>query len=213
MLLHESRRAARTSPTGELILLDDQDRSLWNREQIAEGIGAGASGRSRRGAFGPYTLQAAIAAVHAEAPSRRRDGLGADRRALRRAAARRAVAGGRAEPRRGGGDARRPGGGSGAHRRHPRARRSGGLPPRPRGARGPVPAARPRRRGPRRPTSARSPSPGRSRSGGFSSGGCANSRTDAVCTLTSRAEKFVWLGEFDVDSAPAHTTTRYPSAF
>src|SRR5205814_6314359 len=68
MLLHESRRIARTSPTGELVLLGDQDRSLWNREQIAEGSAlverALASRRS-----GPYTLQAAIAAVHAEAPS------------------------------------------------------------------------------------------------------------------------------------------------
>src|SRR5262245_57050417 len=66
MLLQESRREARASPEGELILLEDQDRSLWNREQIAEGITlvqqALASGRA-----GPYTLQAAIAAVHAEA--------------------------------------------------------------------------------------------------------------------------------------------------
>jgi RNA polymerase sigma-70 factor (ECF subfamily) len=66
MLLHESRRTSRTSPTGELILLDDQDRSVWNREQIAEGAAlverALASHR-----IGPYTLQAAIAAVHAEA--------------------------------------------------------------------------------------------------------------------------------------------------
>jgi RNA polymerase sigma-70 factor (ECF subfamily) len=67
MLLHESRRAARTSPEGELILLDDQDRSLWNREQVAEGSALVERAlRSRR--FGPYTLQAAIAAVHAEAP-------------------------------------------------------------------------------------------------------------------------------------------------
>jgi RNA polymerase sigma-70 factor (ECF subfamily) len=67
MLLHESRRAARTSPTGELILLDDQDRSLWNREQIAQGAAlAQRALASRR--FGPYTIQAAIAAVHAEAP-------------------------------------------------------------------------------------------------------------------------------------------------
>ena len=67
MLLHESRRAARTSATGELILLDDQDRSLWNREQIAEGAAlAQRALASRR--FGPYTIQAAIAAVHAEAP-------------------------------------------------------------------------------------------------------------------------------------------------
>ncbi len=68
MLLHESRRAARTSQTGELILLEDQDRSLWNREQIAEGIALVERAlKSRR--FGSYTLQAAIAAVHAEAES------------------------------------------------------------------------------------------------------------------------------------------------
>jgi len=72
MLLQESRHAARTSPTGELILLENQDRSLWNREQIAEGVALlekalGYRGKSRR--FGAYTLQAAIAAVHAEAES------------------------------------------------------------------------------------------------------------------------------------------------
>ncbi len=68
MLLQESRRAARTSPTGELILLENQDRSLWNREQIAEGVALVEKAlRSRR--FGAYTLQAAIAAVHAEAES------------------------------------------------------------------------------------------------------------------------------------------------
>ena len=68
MLLQESRRAARSTPEGELILLDHQDRSLWNREQIAEGIALTESAlRSRR--FGAYTLQAAIAAVHAEASS------------------------------------------------------------------------------------------------------------------------------------------------
>jgi RNA polymerase sigma-70 factor, ECF subfamily len=68
MLLQESRRAARTSPTGELILLENQDRALWNREQIAEGVALLEKAlNSRR--FGPYTLQAAIAAVHAEAES------------------------------------------------------------------------------------------------------------------------------------------------
>jgi RNA polymerase sigma-70 factor (ECF subfamily) len=68
MLLHESRRAARTSASGDLVLLDDQDRSLWNHALITEGAALveRAIG-SRR--FGPYTLQAAIAAVHAEAPS------------------------------------------------------------------------------------------------------------------------------------------------
>ena len=68
MLLQESRHAARTSPTGELILLENQDRSLWNREQIAEGMALLEKAlKSRR--FGSYTLQAAIAAVHAEAES------------------------------------------------------------------------------------------------------------------------------------------------
>jgi RNA polymerase sigma-70 factor (ECF subfamily) len=68
MLLQESRRAARTSQTGELILLENQDRSLWNKEQIAEGVALLEKAlKSRR--FGAYTLQAAIAAVHAEAES------------------------------------------------------------------------------------------------------------------------------------------------
>jgi RNA polymerase sigma-70 factor (ECF subfamily) len=66
MLLHESRRAARTSPTGDVVLLADQDRSLWNREQIAEGVALVERALSSR-RFGPYTLQAAIAAVHTEA--------------------------------------------------------------------------------------------------------------------------------------------------
>jgi RNA polymerase sigma-70 factor (ECF subfamily) len=68
MLLQDSRRAARTSPTGDLILLEDQDRSLWNRDQIAEGASLVERALSSR-RNGPYILQAAIAAVHAEAPS------------------------------------------------------------------------------------------------------------------------------------------------
>lgn len=68
MLLHESRRPARSTASGELVLLDEQDRSLWNPQQIAEGIDLVERAlRSRR--FGPYSLQAAIAAVHAEAPN------------------------------------------------------------------------------------------------------------------------------------------------
>jgi RNA polymerase sigma-70 factor (ECF subfamily) len=67
MLLHESRRTARTSPSGELVLLEDQDRSLWNREQIAEGVQLVERALASR-RFGPYALQAAISAVHAEAP-------------------------------------------------------------------------------------------------------------------------------------------------
>ena len=66
MLLHDARRDARTSPSGELILLEEQDRSLWNHAQITEGLElVGRALSSRR--FGPYSLQAAIAAVHAEA--------------------------------------------------------------------------------------------------------------------------------------------------
>jgi len=68
MLLHESRRAARTGPAGDLVLLDEQDRSMWNGDLIAEGtMLVERALTSRR--FGPYTLQAGIAAVHAEAPS------------------------------------------------------------------------------------------------------------------------------------------------
>jgi RNA polymerase sigma-70 factor, ECF subfamily len=66
MLLHESRRVTRTTASGELVLLDEQDRTRWNGEQIAEGcalVERALTGRR----FGPYTLQAAIAAVHAEA--------------------------------------------------------------------------------------------------------------------------------------------------
>ncbi|MEO8409320.1 MAG: RNA polymerase sigma factor [Propionivibrio sp.] len=78
MLLHESRRAARTAPDGEIVLLADQDRALWNHEQIAEGTAlAQRAIRGSRGArgsiparqIGAYTLQAAIAVVHANAPS------------------------------------------------------------------------------------------------------------------------------------------------
>ncbi len=68
MLLHESRRAARTGPTGELILLDDQDRARWSRTLIGEGTGLVERALASR-RIGPYTLQAAISAVHAAAPT------------------------------------------------------------------------------------------------------------------------------------------------
>ena len=67
MLLQESRRDARTSPTGDLIVLEEQDRSLWNRVQIAEGKALMEKALSSR-RLGPYTLQAAIASAHADAP-------------------------------------------------------------------------------------------------------------------------------------------------
>jgi RNA polymerase sigma-70 factor (ECF subfamily) len=74
MLLHESRRGARSSAGGELILLDDQDRARWDRTMIAEGLALveaalGGPRQAEARAFGPYAIQAAIAAVHAEAPS------------------------------------------------------------------------------------------------------------------------------------------------
>jgi RNA polymerase sigma-70 factor (ECF subfamily) len=68
MLLQESRRAARTSPAGDIVLLEDQDRSRWDRGMIAEGVELTTRALKTR-FFGPYSLQAAIAAVHAEAPS------------------------------------------------------------------------------------------------------------------------------------------------
>jgi RNA polymerase sigma-70 factor, ECF subfamily len=68
MLLHESRRAARASESGELILLDEQDRSLWDRDQIVEGTRLVERALASR-RIGPYTIQAAIAAVHAGAPT------------------------------------------------------------------------------------------------------------------------------------------------
>jgi RNA polymerase sigma-70 factor (ECF subfamily) len=67
MLLQDSRRSARTSSTGELVLLEDQDRSLWNRDQITEGV-ALVQRALAMGQVGPYTIQAAIAATHAQAP-------------------------------------------------------------------------------------------------------------------------------------------------
>lgn len=68
MLLHDARRAARTSPSGDLVLLEDQDRSLWDCAGITEGVALVQRALASR-RFGPYTLQAAIAAVHAQAPS------------------------------------------------------------------------------------------------------------------------------------------------
>src|SRR5574341_1626911 len=67
MLLHESRRSARTSPTGDLVLLEDQDRSLWNRDQISEGVSLVERALSSS-PVGPYTIQAAIGGVHAQTP-------------------------------------------------------------------------------------------------------------------------------------------------
>ena len=121
MLLQESRRAARTSPAGELILLENQDRSLWNQGQIAEGVALVERAlKSRR--FGPYTLQAAIAAVHAEAESTAAT-------AVRPVGTDAAFAGGLSQPGRGHCHAGWSGGRSGGDRRGPRAGRVSQLLP------------------------------------------------------------------------------------
>ena len=118
MLLQESRRAARTSPDGEIVLLDDQDRSLWNRDLIAEGLVLVERAlQSRR--FGPYT-PAGSDRRRARASARCRcNGLGRDRRPIRCVAARGSVARYRAKPRRCGSDARWAAGRPGADRRDP----------------------------------------------------------------------------------------------
>ena len=84
MLLTDARRLARTGEGGELIPLAQQDRALWDRQQIAEGV-ALLSATLPKGAVGPYQLQAAIAAVHDEAARRRSHGLAADSGALQSA--------------------------------------------------------------------------------------------------------------------------------
>ena len=107
MLLHDARRDARVGADGEMVLLDDQDRSRWDARADRRGPGARRARRSRSGGPGPYQLQAAIAALHDEATDAGRHRLGADRRALRRAPADGAVAGRGAQPRGRGGDGRR----------------------------------------------------------------------------------------------------------
>jgi RNA polymerase sigma-70 factor (ECF subfamily) len=115
MLLQESRRAARSSAEGELILQDQQDRLLWNRDLIAEGIALTESAlRSRR--FGAYTLQAAIAAVHAEASSAAMHGLAPNHAALRPADSYSTISGRGTQPRSCRRHVRRSGAGSSSHR-------------------------------------------------------------------------------------------------
>ncbi|WP_315778794.1 RNA polymerase sigma factor [Bradyrhizobium sp. SZCCHNPS1003] len=69
MLLHDARRAGRTNAAGDIVLLEEQDRALWNREQIAEGLGLVEQALGMKGLPQPYTVQAAIAALHAQASS------------------------------------------------------------------------------------------------------------------------------------------------
>ena len=147
MLLQEARRAARASPDGELILLADQDRSLWNREQIAEGSALVERALASR-RFGPYTLQAAIAAVHADAATADatdwREIVGLYDVLLEAEPSpvielNRAVAVAMRDG---------PSAGLALVDAHPRPRRSAGLPPGARGPGGSLPPARRRRGGP-----------------------------------------------------------------
>ena len=140
MLLHDARRAARTDAAGDLVTLEDQDRSLWDRARIEEGVALVEDALRRRRA-GPYQLQAAIVAVHAEAPSAAETDWPRDRRAVHGAAAAATVTDRRAQPRGCDGD------GVG-HGPRPRANRG------PRG-RWPPSAVPPAARGPRRPAASR----------------------------------------------------------
>ena len=167
MLLHDSRRAARTSPTGDLILLENQDRALWNRDQIAEGISLVARALSS-GQVGPYIIQAAIAAAHAQAPSSATTDwaqIVSLYDLLMRAEPSPVVELNRAVA-----VAMRDGplAGLHAHRRHPRAGRSRELSPGPRGAGGSLPPTGANSGSPRDPTNGPSASPSRNRSDGFS---------------------------------------------
>jgi hypothetical protein len=169
ILLQDSRRAARTSPTGDIVLLEEQDRSLWNREGIAEGVALVESALASR-RFGPYAIQAAIAAVHAEAQDGGRHRLATNRGPLRRAPRAASVARRRAEPRRGDRHARWPRRGSNLGGCDPRARRARAIPSRPRGPGRSLPEAGRRRRR-RRSYEKAWRSPSRRPSGASSSGG------------------------------------------
>ena len=115
MLLQHARTAARFDAAGEIVLLDDQDRALWDTKLIAEGL-ALIDKAMRHGVPGPYQVQAAIAATHARASAAGGDRLGADRCALCGAGTAAAVAGGDAQSRGRGEQGQRPGGGAGDDR-------------------------------------------------------------------------------------------------
>ena len=135
MLLQHARTAARFDAAGEIVLLDDQDRALWDAKLIAEGL-ALIDKAVRHGVPGPYQIQAAIAATHARASAAGGDRLGADRRALCGAGAAATIAGCDAQSRGRGEQGQRPGGGAGddrtagrpAGRLFPLLRRQGRIP-------------------------------------------------------------------------------------
>ena len=99
MLLHHARRDGRVDAHGDLVLLNEQDRSLWDDEAIAAGDDV-LNAALRMGRPGPFQIQAAIAACHAQAPRASETGLGRDRRALRPTRGHHAFAGGGAQSRR-----------------------------------------------------------------------------------------------------------------
>ena len=141
MLLQESRRAARTSPEGDLILLENQDRSLWDREKITEALAALVERAIASLRFGVYSDSSGHRCRACHGADRRGNRLGSDCGLVRRARADRAVTHRRVEPGHRGGHARRPVGRAGTHRRDPGPWRIGRLPPGPRRARRPVPEA------------------------------------------------------------------------
>ena len=146
MLLHEARRATRVDAAGDLVLLEDQDRSLWDRERIAEAQGLIERALASR-RVGPYVLQAAIAAVHAEAPSVGETDWAQIVALYDVLRPRRSLAGGGPEPRGRARHARRARGRARGHRSGAGAGRPRRLPPRPRRARRHAAEARPRRGG------------------------------------------------------------------
>ena len=147
--LQASRLRARVGPGGEPVLLADQDRARWDQLLVQRGLAALSRAEELSGSLGPYTLQAAIAACHARAPSVEAGGVAADRRPLRRARRAHRLAGGRAQPRRRRLDGLRPRAGAGAGRGARRGARPALLPPAAQRSRRPPPPPRPPRRGPR----------------------------------------------------------------
>ncbi len=141
MLLHESRRSARTSSTGDLVLLDDQDRSLWNRNLIDDGsfVGRASAGVA---ACRPLHVAGGDRGGTCWCIYRGRDGLEPDRRTVRRAPASESLASRGTKPRRGGRHARWSSGWPRSHRRDPGARRPRELPSRPFGPGRSMPAVR-----------------------------------------------------------------------
>ena len=170
MLLHDSRRETRLDAAGKLVLLDEQDRTRWDQAKIHEGIAILDEALALHDP-GPYQVQAAISALHAEAASAGRDRLAADRGALRHAGGDDSFAGGRGQPGGGGGDgSRAPQAGLQMLHRLERPGRTATIP-----ITSPAPiccAGRTSARPPPTPTSGRSPCAATAPSALIFSGGC-----------------------------------------